>query len=121
MALTKAEILALDDRPIKQVDCPEWGGIVTVRILSCADAERMGRLTGDARWAAEYLAVSIVDTSGAPMFTVDEMATLLEKRSAMAARRLLDALQKLNAYTVASVEEIEGNSERNPSGDTSLH
>ncbi len=118
---TKEEILAQEDLGFAEVTVPEWGGkVVRLKAMSGAvrdqfelcvhqDAEAAKKEGRHARNVRARMAVfSIVDESGALMFTESDIPALGEK-SAKALDRIYDATLALNKYSAADAEKIEKN------------
>lgn len=108
--LSKAEILAADDRPTKEINVPEWGGTVRVRALGCAEQDVLDKITlGNAvdnfLARATVLQLCLVDENNRLMFTAEEVAALAEK-SPRAADRLIKVAQELS-YPESTGEKIE--------------
>lgn len=123
-ALSKADILSADDLPAETVKVPEWGGAVRVRSLTGAerDAFEASMFEGTGKKArmnsanlrARLVALCVVDEAGERLFA-DEDVEALGAKSAAALDRVFSAAQRLNGFTSADVEELEGNSESGPS------
>lgn len=86
MRLTAAAILAADDLKREDVDCPEWGGTVTVRELTAGDRQRFRALSvaGDADGvlSAALVAMSAIDEDGQLLFATADLAALAGKNPA---------------------------------------
>ncbi len=113
--LNKAQILAADDRKFIDVEVPEWGGAVRVSAMSGLqrDAYEMLLLDRQKNGAggsirAALAASTIVDESGAPVFTIEDVEAL-EKKSGAALGRIFDAAIKLSKLEPAAVEEAVKN------------
>jgi hypothetical protein len=127
MALTKAQILAADDLPRKQVDVPEWGGSVFVRTMSGTERDawemslvefREGqRIEHLENVRAKLVAFTAIDESGARLFT-DSDVLALGRKSAKALDRVYEAAQELNRLDRRSIEGDLKNSGPGPSGDS---
>lgn len=113
--LSKDDILNADDRPIVDVDVPEWGGSVKLRAMSAAQRDQYeqamyesskGKTLDNVR--AALVAYCLVDDEGKSMFTPKEVKELGEKGAA-AISRLFDVAQQLNRMTDESIEELKGN------------
>lgn len=118
--LSKGDILAVQDSQIKVLDVPEWGGKVHLRSLGVE--QRMDFLLSigkmqdiakdDALAAAQYylqvqcglLVGSIIDSSGARCFTLDDIAALTQKSPAVI-NRIYDEIVRFNSFAVESQEE----------------
>ena len=129
--LTGEEILALDDRKVEKVDCPEWGGHVHVRSLSGEELDaweveqyersRIEKEEGQDRQAmlrnlrARLVSRCACDEAGKPLFT-PEQASALGQKNGKALKRVFDAARKLNGMTPEDEQELLGNSASGPSG-----
>ena len=128
--LTGEEILALDDRKVALVDCPEWGGHVHVRSLSGEELDaweveqyersRIEKEEGQDRQAmlrnlrARLVSRCACDEAGRPLFT-PEQAQALGQKNGKALKRVFDAARKLNGMTPEDEQELLGNSASGPS------
>lgn len=113
--LNKAAILAANDLPHEDVEVPEWGGTVRVRALTGTerDAYESSLVTakGEQNLAdvrAKLCAASIVDESGATVFSAADIAALGKKNGAALDRVALVA-QRLSRLGLREAEAIEGN------------
>ena len=93
--LTREQILGVVDRKFLDVDVPEWGGSVRLGSMSAAtrDAYESGATKdekGEPRFtlarAAEFVALSLVDESGALLMGADDVSKLTEKSPAVLLR-----------------------------------
>jgi hypothetical protein len=105
--LTREQILAADDRQYEIVDVPEWGGVVKVATMSGhardaydariramqADGADIETLTRSVR--ASLVSMCLVDASGQPMFTPQDME-LLGSKSNVALTRVFLVAARLN-------------------------
>ena len=114
--LTKAEILAADDRKFIEVEVPEWGGKVRLASMTAAARERHeqsyikyrdGHLNGLCM-RASMVAACLVDDQGRQVFTAEDLVGLGEK-SAKVIGRLFDLAADLNVMTEKAAEEQAGN------------
>lgn len=118
--LSKADILAASDLASETVEVPEWGGSVIVRSMTGAQRDayeatlmtrnESGKLeinTDNMR--AKLLLATLVDESGAALFTADDLAALSGK-SAGAIERLATVAQRINGLNRGAVEEAAKNS-----------
>lgn len=102
--LTKLQIIAANDLKTMDVDVPEWGG--TVRIVAATPAViKAVRAAGktkkdetDESFGYRLMAKSIVDENGATIFELKDIADL-EAKSLAAVKRVMDAINELNAFT----------------------
>lgn len=116
MALTKDQILAVDDLKRVEVAVPEWGGTVWVRTLTggeCntlfASVARKGVKADDETYIVQIAAMAMVDDAGARLFTNGDTENL-GKKSFVALRRVFEVAQQLSGLSDESARELEGNS-----------
>lgn len=115
--LSKSAILAADDLPNIDVECPEWGG--TVRLRSLTGSERdafeagtIKQLNNNQRrlelrnLRARFVSLCAIDAAGKPLFTEADVAALGAK-SALVLERLFDAGRKLSGLSDSDVKELE--------------
>lgn len=125
--LTRDQILGTTDLKRELVDVPEWGGSVYVRELTATERDelelacwqeqqRSGRPLAK-HYRARLVALSVCDVDGKPLFTPADVDALAGK-SGRVIGRLTDAAGKLAGISKADREELEGNSEAAPSGDS---
>jgi len=118
--LTKEQILTADDLKSVDVEVPEWGGSVRVRALTGADRDSIQSLfinpDGTKKDISQVMNVmklhaigkSMVDESGARLFTDDEIAALA-KKSGAALDRVFAATEKLSAVAGGESDNIAKN------------
>lgn len=110
--LSKDDILKADDLPTRDVDVPEWGGIVRVRAMSGSerdayDASRMtkgpdGKYTLSFRDArANLVARCVIGDDGALLFNTADVARLGAK-SSTALQRVADVAAELSGLADAA-------------------
>lgn len=137
--LTKDQIIGADDRTWRDVEVPEWPdgdgkpGVVRVVSLSAADRDSyeaaMTTMRPDEHGGASpvqdlsnvraKLAVRcIVDDKSERIFG-DHEASRLGQKSAAALDRIFNAAAELSGMTQKSQDEIAGNSDAAPGGDSS--
>ena len=125
--LTRDQILAAKDIATKTVEVPEWGGSVLVRGLSGSardtiestytsadgtlDRERFGN------FRAAIVSMSIVDESGARVFTDADVAAIGEK-SSLALGRVFDEAMRLSALRPEDGDGIYEDLKDDPSDGT---
>lgn len=125
--LTALQILNADDRKAVRVPCPEWGGYVHVRPLTGLDRDQVEVAAialrsddpAEARRSlrAEVCRRAVCDASGEPLFTEAHLEALGEK-SAAPLDRIFDVVRALSGMSDGDVEELVGNSDSGPSGDS---
>lgn len=132
MSLTREQVLSAEDGTRERVDVPEWApkgtdpkdSYVWVMTLACGDFDRYEQsmlfarkkskdeIIGNIRTA--LLVRCIVDDNGVPLFTLKDIEAL-GKKSIAPLNRCYDVASRLNGQTKADVEELEKNSESDPS------
>ena len=122
--LGRDDILDADDRQFDEVDCPEWGGKVRIRGLSGTqrDAYEAGLMQSNgsdrklnlANARAKMCVLAIVDASGRPIFTADDVRAL-GRKSALPIERIFDAARRLSGMTQEDVDKLTENFGDDPS------
>ena len=114
--LNKDEILKADDLKTETVPVPEWGGDVSIRMLTGSERDSFeASIIGNGKdknfrdIRAKLCARCLVGEDGTRLFSDAEILALGGK-SAKPLDRIFDAAQKLNGFTDADVEELEKNS-----------
>jgi hypothetical protein len=125
--LSKDDIFKAEDLPTRDVEVPEWGGVVRVRALSGSDrdaydasmlrAQSDGSVLRVPGSRAKLVSLCIVKDDGDPMFNEFDIGRLAQK-SATALDRVVNAVVELSALSDEAVGELEGNSDAAPSGDS---
>jgi hypothetical protein len=125
--LTRDEILAAQDIATEVVEVPEWGGAVRVRGLSGLERDELEASIVSRRgkhvdvnlinMRAKLVAKSMVDESGALLFSEEDVRAL-GKKSAGALQRVFEVAQRLAGLSDEDVEELTKNSESGQSGDS---
>ncbi|MFJ6729987.1 phage tail assembly chaperone [Streptomyces sp. NPDC091281] len=133
MALSADAILGAEDTQIKTVDVPEWGGEVAVRGLTGMERDAYEASIQQIRpkpdgtrevvfvrdnARAKLLVKCLVDPDGRRLFK-DTDAPALGKKNGAVIDRLYDVATELSGMSDAAQDDIEGNSEAAPSGDSS--
>lgn len=112
MVLSKKAILEAKDIKTKEVDVPEWGGAVCIRVISGADRDVFEQAYSEKKMDAfrtRFLVLTICDASGERVFTNDEVEAL-NKKSSKVLTRLFDEAWEFNAFTPAAVEALGNDS-----------
>jgi hypothetical protein len=128
--LTRDAILAAPDLAIVEVEVPEWGGTVRVRALngterdafeaSCMKERKDGKTDFDPRnMRAKLVALCLVDANGLRIFQQDDVKAL-GRKSARALSRVFDAAASLNGLSDDDVKSLEGNSDGQDGGSSSV-
>jgi len=122
MAMNRAQIDAVDDRPIELFDVPEWGGSVNLRPISATDRAVIERMSfefqdGKAREDLRTIlcAMTLVDNVGKRLYNDSEIH-ILGQRSAAALDRVFTRAQKLSGIGSAEIDGLAKNSDAAPSG-----
>ena len=114
MALSKEQILAADDMGLKEVEVPEWGGNVFVRVMTVGERDSyenewiVNKNKGVENFRSKFLQRVLCDEKGELLFTASEI-DLLAKKSARVITRIWEAAMKHNALTDGDVEELAKN------------
>lgn len=113
--LTKEQMLGLCELKTKEIDVPEFGGMIKIRELTLEDAARVYRETSEFpegergfQDIIRTVAAGVVDESNNPIFTVEQVSSL-GKRYSKAVVDTYHAIGDLSG--AASVEEQEKNSD----------
>src|SRR5665213_1900630 len=90
----REQILAAPE--LEPLSVPEWGCTVYLPVVSLAEADDMPtkEKLGDG-WLAHFLVFAVRDKDGNKEFTTED-AEALSKKSATAAKRIIEAFSKLN-------------------------
>ena len=113
--LDRKSILTIDDIKTEDVDVPEWGGMVRLRMLTGLERDGFGKtligkdgkadMTG---YRVKLLAFSIVGEDGKPLFTPDDIEALGAK-SAAVIEKLFNAAERLSLMGAGDVEAAAKN------------
>jgi len=112
--LTREQILQADDLRHMDVDVPEWGGMVRVRVATARERAKFQQLIGNAKdkmpehFMEKFIATCAVDEKGNQLFSHADDVKELSEKSAVAITKLFNACAQLNGMTEESVEEIKG-------------
>jgi hypothetical protein len=116
--LTRESILALDDRPRREVFVPAWNGSVYVRALSGAERATFERIVfsdgaTDDGIMAKIVALCTVDQNGERLFTEEDVEALNGK-NAKALHTVAQAALAFNALSDGALEEGKDDSAPSP-------
>ncbi len=127
MALTRDEILDIQDIVIEEVDVTEWGGSVYVKGMTGAERDKFEVSIVKTRGKqasvnmqnirAKLAAQSICDKDGKRLFTMKDVNALGEK-SAAALQRVFNVAQRLSGISDDDLEELSEEMEDNPFDDS---
>lgn len=113
--LNRDAILAAQDLKFEDVDVPEWGGPVRVRVMTGAERDSYSNDLLDASgkfdakaYRAKLLARCLVDDTGARLFTDDQVIEL-QNKSAAVIDRLFSVADRINGVNNAAVDEAAKN------------
>ena len=112
--LTREQILQADDLRSVDVDVPEWGGTIRVRVATGRERAKFQQIVGNAKdgmpanFMERFVATCAVDEKGQPLFTGGDDVKELSEKSAVALTKVFNAAAELNGMTDGSVEEIAG-------------
>jgi hypothetical protein len=122
--LNKKAILGADDLKHEDVEMPQWGGTVRVRMMTGAERDEFRTVIADSegavpigRFSAALLAITLIGEDGARLFTMDEVDQLAEK-SAGSIDKPAAVAMRLNGLGGASTEEAAKNSASGQSDDS---
>lgn len=117
-ALSREEILGIEDLVTEAVEVPEWGGgVVHVRTMTGAERDefeqriysaRPGQPVDRRNIRARLIAQCAVNGTGERLFTEEDIEELGAK-SARALDRLFSVAQRLNGLRAEDIEELAGN------------
>lgn len=111
--LTKSEILKAFDFKFEDVEVPAWGGTVRIRSMNGKERDEFfvvmaaDGVTGKGNAiAAALLVATIIDESGAPVFTAADMDAL-QMRDADAIQTPAKVAMRLNGLGLQAIEEAK--------------
>lgn len=113
-ALTKEQILAANDLGLLEVNVPEWGGAVFIRVMSVGERDSyendwmVNKSKGVDNFRSKFLQRVLCDEKGELLFTPAELP-ILAKKSAAVMGRLWEAAMKHNKLSDSDVEELAKN------------
>lgn len=126
--LSRDQILAADDLKTEDVEVPEWGGSVRIKMLTGTERDKFEASTVEVRGGkpqqnlanlrARLVSLCIVNEDGERVFSKGDVAALGMK-SASALERVFQACSKLNGISDADVEELTEGFDDDPAGSSS--
>lgn len=115
MILDRNTILTANDLKTEDVECPEWGGTVRVRVLTGTERDAFSNSVIGADGKADMtnfrertVAACVVGEDGAQLFTGADVAALGGKTFA-AIDRVFVVAQRINGMGEFAVEKAAGN------------
>ena len=114
MPLTKEQILAADDMGLLEVQVPEWGGSVFIRVMTVGERDAyendwvLNKSKGVDNFRAKFLAKCLCDEKGQRLFSESEVVQLAGK-SAKVMSRIWQRAMEHNALSEKEVEELAKN------------
>ena len=116
--LTRDQILSVVPAlPRQAVPVPEWHGSVNVRVLTGAERDRLEvewEQTKRVNFRARLALYTVCDDTGKNLFQPQDLAVLAIQPTTVLSR-IADVAFPLNRFTKEDVEELEKNSETDPS------
>jgi hypothetical protein len=114
MSLTKEQILAADDLGLLEVQVPEWGGSVFIRVMSVGERDAyendwlVNKSSGVENFRAKFVQKVLCNERGDLLFTKNEIDQLARK-SAKVMSTLWEAAMRHNKLSESDVEELAKN------------
>jgi len=114
MSLTKDQILAADDLGLLEVDVPEWGGSVFLRVMTVGERDSyendwmVNKSKGVDNFRSKFLQRVLCDEQGKLLFSSEEVEKLAKKSARVIARIWKEAMIH-NALTDEDVEDLAKN------------
>ena len=126
--LTKQDILSADDVEIRDVEVPEWGGVVRVKALTGRERDALEKTMLEnkpgkapqvnlSNFRAKLCAASMVDENGMRLFSERDVEQLGAK-SSKALARVFDMASQLSGFSESDIDELTKNSESGQSDDS---
>jgi hypothetical protein len=120
MFLTRDQILNADDLKYEEMDTPEWGGVVRLKVMTGIERDDFEQSVFDMKgkdtkvnlknFRAKLLVKVIVDEAGKRVFEEADIERLALKNSKVL-DRLFNKAQEINGIGQKEVAELTGNSE----------
>lgn len=113
--LTFTDILGINDKPVHQIEVPQWNGCVYVRSM---DAEERSELedmfmkvkvagAGTGKFRKELLKRTLVNKDGSAMLIDDAHATQLMKKNSSAVELIFEKACELNGFRSKDVDTLK--------------
>lgn len=120
MFLTRDQILNADDLKYEEVDAPEWGGVIRLKVMTGIERDDFEQSVFDMKgkdtkvnlknFRAKLLVKTIVDEQGKRVFEELDIERLSTKSSKVL-DKLFTKAQEINGIGQKEVAELTGNSE----------
>ena len=120
MLLGKEDILKIQDLQFEEVEVPEWGGKVKVRMMTGTERDSFEQsimktegkeiVRDMANMRAKLLVRTICNEDGSRIFT-DKDINVIGGKSAAALEKVFEVAQRLNKLSASDAESLEKNSE----------
>ena len=120
MFLTRDQILNADDLKYEEIDAPEWGGVVRLKVMTGIERDDFEQSVFDMKgkdtkvnlknFRAKLLVKVIVDEAGKRVFEEADIERLSLKNSKVL-DKLFNKAQEINGIGQKEVQELTGNSE----------
>lgn len=114
MRISRADVDAATDIKIEDVEVPEWGGVVGVKMMTAEERDNFeSTLYNEGKQdlnniRAKLVVRTLVDDEGKRLYK-DSEAVVLAQKSAKALDRIFKIAQKLNGIGQDAVAELEKN------------
>lgn len=111
MALSRDSILKANDRKYGEIDVPEWGGALSIRSLSGADRDKLGKHLkqhGSIGFSTLVVLLGAATEDGKRLFKDDDYEGL-NARCPKVMDRVAETILKLNGLDEDAAEEMEKN------------
>lgn len=128
--LSKDQILKAKDIEVEEVEVPEWGGKVRVKMMTGSERDafeasvvsRSGKdvETNMENFRAKLCAMTMINVNDKLLFPNPEDVRKLAKKSAKALDRVFSVAQRLNGMSKDDVDELTKNSSAGQSDDSIL-
>jgi hypothetical protein len=114
VSLTKEQILGVEDRVLREIQVPEWGGSVWIRSLTVEEQIAFGEESSASEGTEHMTTVSlsfwVVNDKGDRMFSIEEAKALMKKNGAAVQRLFQAGLEINNPVSNRAVEAERKNS-----------
>lgn len=120
MFLTRDQILNADDLKYEEMDVPEWGGLVRIKVMTGMERDDFEQSVFDMKgkdtkvnlknFRAKLLVKTIVDEQGKRVFEESDIEGL-SRKSSKVLDRIFNKSQEINGIGSKEVSELTGNSE----------